>query len=203
MCQPKGFKDGDWRIFVWLMLQSIYGLKQSALEWYEQVCAVMADLGFTKVELDHAPFYYDKLDQAVNAVCTHCLIGWHIDNGMAVSNSHPFLEKVKRRIADRFGITDLGPVMKYLDVQFERDHKRCKVWMHQLEYISLLQGMAYLTATQFVSQLIPKHHSVTHPSCILMLQTYNLPTWNLLESWSIFSQYSSRHLLHCQCACSA
>lgn len=37
MCQPKGFEDGDWRLFVWLMLRTIYGLKQSALEWYKQV----------------------------------------------------------------------------------------------------------------------------------------------------------------------
>ena len=56
------------------MLRSIYGLKQSVLKWYEQVCAVMADLGFTKVESDHALFYYDELDQAVNTVCTRCLM---------------------------------------------------------------------------------------------------------------------------------
>lgn len=50
------------------MLRSIYGLKQSALKWYEQVCAVMADLGFTKVKSDHALFYYDKLDKAATVV---------------------------------------------------------------------------------------------------------------------------------------
>ena len=32
MQQPKGFKQGDWKKFVWLMLCSIYRLKQSVLE---------------------------------------------------------------------------------------------------------------------------------------------------------------------------
>jgi hypothetical protein len=87
MHQPKGFEEGDWHEVVWLMLQAIYGLKQSALEWYEQVHAVMADLGFIHSESDHALFHFDELDKAVTKVCTHCLIGWHIDNGMAASNS--------------------------------------------------------------------------------------------------------------------
>ena len=32
MCQPKGFKSDDWQVMVWLMLCTIYGLKQSVLE---------------------------------------------------------------------------------------------------------------------------------------------------------------------------
>lgn len=33
MRQPKGFEEGDWRVQVWCMLRTIYGLKQSAMEW--------------------------------------------------------------------------------------------------------------------------------------------------------------------------
>ena len=148
MCQPKGFEQGDWRKSVWLMLCSIYGLKQSALEWYEQVCSVMSDLGFVHAESDHALFYYHGEDDVVAGITSFvtrtsparvkCLIGWHVDNGMGVSNSCSFLEKVKRRIAEKFGIKDLGPVMKYLGVQFERDRKTRQLWMHQGEYISFL-----------------------------------------------------------------
>jgi hypothetical protein len=116
----------------------IYGLKQSALEWYEQVCAVMGDLGFIRTNSDHALFYYDKAESAINTVHTRCLIGWHVDDGMAVSNNRPFLEQVKRRITERFGIKDLGPVTKYLGIQFERDRTSRKIWMHQSEYIAFL-----------------------------------------------------------------
>ena len=148
MRQPKGFEQGDWRKLVWLMLRIIYGLKQSVLEWYEQVCMVMSDLGFVCAESDHALFYFDGEDDVtagitvptVNATPTRvqCLIGWHVDDGMGVSSSCPFLEKVKKKIAERFGIKDLGPVSKYLRVQFERDRKARRLWMHQGEYISFL-----------------------------------------------------------------
>ena len=148
MRQPKGFEQGDWRKLVWLMLCTIYGLKQSALEWYEQVCMVMSDLGFVCAESDHALFYFDGEDDVtagitvptVNATPTRvqCLIGWHVDDGMGVSSSRPFLEKVKKKIAERFGIKDLGLVSKYLGVQFERDRKARRLWMHQGEYISFL-----------------------------------------------------------------
>ena len=129
ICQPKGFEQGDWRKSVWLMLHGIYGLKQSVLEWYEQVCSVMSDLGFIHAKLDHALFYYDSKDDIVAGITSSvintlptkvkCLIGWHVDDSMGISNSHSFLKKVKWRIVEKFGIKDLGPVTKYLGVQFE------------------------------------------------------------------------------------
>ena len=129
MRQSKGFEQGDWRKSIWLMLRSIYGLKQLVLEWYEQVCFVMSDLGFIHTESDHILFYYDGEDDITMGITNptantsstrvRCLIGWHIDDGMGVSNSCPFLKKVKWRIVERFGIKDLGPVTKYLGVQFE------------------------------------------------------------------------------------
>ena len=124
MCQPKGFEQGDWRKSVWLMLHSIYRLKQLALEWYKQVCSVMLDLGFVHTKSDHALFYYDSEDDIVAGITScvtnalpmkvKCLIGWHVDDGMGISNSCSFLEKVKQRIVEKFDIKDLGPVTKYL-----------------------------------------------------------------------------------------
>jgi hypothetical protein len=131
--------QSDWQVVVWLMLRSIYGLKQSALKWYEQVCIVMADLGFTRAESDHALFYYEGVAElTIGITRVHCYIGWHIDDGMGVCNSRPFLEKVKRSIAERFGIKDLGPVTKYLGVQFEWNCETRQLWIHQNDYIAFL-----------------------------------------------------------------
>ena len=138
MCQYKGFKDSDWHTFIWLMLHTIYRLKQSALKWYKQVCSIMADLGFIRTESDHMLFYYKEVESAVNKVRTQCLIEWHVDDGMAASNSRPFLTMVKKKITERFGIKDLGPVTKYLGVQLKRDQEKCKIWMHQTKYIAFL-----------------------------------------------------------------
>ena len=58
---------------------------------------------------------------AVAHVRSQCLIGWHVDNRMAVCNSRPFLQKVKQQIAEHFRPKDLGPSTMYLRVQFESD----------------------------------------------------------------------------------
>lgn len=135
MRQPKGFEDGDWALMVWLMLRTIYGLKQSAMEWYEQVRAVMLELGFTRCAVDHAVFIYDK-EGTTGRI--YCIVGWHVDDGMGTSNSKPFLTHVKSRIAQRFGIKDLGPIQRFLGIQFERNRATRQLWMHQGEYITYL-----------------------------------------------------------------
>jgi len=91
MRQPKGFEEGDWALLVWKMLRTIYGLKQSAMEWYEQVSAVMLELGFTRCAVDHAVFIYDKGSSSTRI---YCIVGWHVDDGMGTSNSKPFLRHV-------------------------------------------------------------------------------------------------------------
>jgi hypothetical protein len=136
MRQPKGFKEGDWALLVGRMLRTIYGLKQSAMEWYEQVHAVMIELGFTHCTVDHAVFIYDKTTPSAGQIL--CIVGWHVDDGMGTSNSKPFLQHVKRRIADRFGIKDLGPIERFLGIQFERNRSTRQLWMHQCDYISYL-----------------------------------------------------------------
>lgn len=96
----------------------------------------MADLGFIWANSDHALFYYEKTNVTANQVWIQCFLAWHVDDSMGVCNSRPFLENVKKRIAERFGIKDLGAVAKYLGIQFERDRILCKIWLHQSEYIA-------------------------------------------------------------------
>jgi hypothetical protein len=96
MHQPKGFEEGDWATLIWLMLRTIYGLKQSSMEWYKQVRVIMMELGFTRCAVDHAVFIYDKSTPSAGHIL--CIISWHVDNGMGTSNSKPFLTYVKGRI---------------------------------------------------------------------------------------------------------
>jgi hypothetical protein len=173
MRQPKGFEKGDWKLIVWLMLRTIYGLTQSAMEWYEQVCSIMSDLGFVRCEADHALFYYDGEDDVstgtklISIPCpddvpagdhVKCFVGWHVDDGMGVSNSKSVLAFVKVKIAERFGIKDLGPVSRYLGVEYERNRATRELWMHQRDYIVFLLGEYGLTeCNPVVLPIDPKH----------------------------------------------
>lgn len=138
MRQPPGFErvDTNGLPLVAHLLSSLYGLKQAAFDWYELLRDVLARLGFLRCDADYAVFIFDHVNgEGVRIIC---IIAWHVDDGLAGSNNRPFLDRTKGQIAERFGITDLGPVTKYLGIQFIRDRKTRELWMHQEDYIVYL-----------------------------------------------------------------
>lgn len=68
----------------------------------------------------------------------HCLLMVHVDNGMAGCNSRTFLDHVKESILVEFSLKDLGPVRKFLGVEFECSPSTFELWLHQDEYIDAL-----------------------------------------------------------------
>jgi len=48
------------------------------------------------------------------------------------------LDQTKDAITQHFGISDLGPVFKYLGIQFIRDRTTWELWMHQEDYVIFL-----------------------------------------------------------------
>lgn len=160
MRQPRGFEEGDWRVQVWRMLRTIYGLKQSAMEWYEQVRAVMGELGFSRCEVDYAVFIFDSHATGTRIVC---IIGFHVDDGMGTSNSPSFLTWVKQQIHKRFGIKDMGPVTKFLGIQFERNRGSRQLWLHQGEYITYLLEEYGMLDCNPVRLPLDSHHPFGKP----------------------------------------
>jgi hypothetical protein len=138
MRQPPGFERAasDGSRLIAHLLSSLYGLKQAAFDWYELLREVLTHLGFLRCEADYAVFIFDHVN--AEGVRVICIIAWHVDDGLAGSNNRAFLDRTKHQIADRFGITDLGAVSKYLGIQFIRDRQTCELWMHQEDYIRYL-----------------------------------------------------------------
>jgi hypothetical protein len=127
----------------------LYGLKQAAYDWYELLREVLTRLGFLRCEADYAVFIFDHVNgEGVRVIC---IIAWHVDDGLAGSNNRVFLDRTKAQIAERFGISDLGPVTKYLGIQFIRDRKTRELWMHQEDYITYLLDEHRLTNCNTVS----------------------------------------------------
>ncbi|KIN94251.1 hypothetical protein M404DRAFT_54401, partial [Pisolithus tinctorius Marx 270] len=73
---------------------------------------------------DHAVFIFRQLEVV-------CMAAWHVDDGLGGSNNKRFLAEVKHRLHLRFGISDMGPITKYLGIQFERDRHTRELWLHQ------------------------------------------------------------------------
>jgi hypothetical protein len=98
MKQPKGFEDGT--DLVWLLLRSVYGLKQTSNVWYKKLRTLLEQLGFRRSEVDHALFTA-KVEHECEKV--HCLLAVHIDDGMIASSSRSFLDWVKAEVKKNLG----------------------------------------------------------------------------------------------------
>ncbi|KIJ15303.1 hypothetical protein PAXINDRAFT_40921, partial [Paxillus involutus ATCC 200175] len=60
-----------------------------------------------------------------------CIIIWHVDDGLGGSNNRKFLDWVKGKIGERFGISDMGSVMMYLRIKIEQNRETREIWIHQ------------------------------------------------------------------------
>jgi hypothetical protein len=172
MRQPPGFECFGPRgqCLVAHLLSSLYGLKQAAYDWYELLRAVLISLGFIRCDADYAVFIFDHVN--AKGVRIVCIIAWHVDDGLAGANNCAFLDQTKSKIVERFGIMDLGPISKYLSIQFTRNHQTHELWMHQEEYIAYLlqeHRMSHCPWTQIF-------HLDAQPTCTHILMTLNLST---------------------------
>ena len=62
MEQPEGYKKGQERK-VCRLLKSLYGLKQSALQWNKELHKSLLTMGFTRTRSDAGVYYkFDKTD---------------------------------------------------------------------------------------------------------------------------------------------
>jgi hypothetical protein len=164
MRQPPGFKclGPNGEHLVAHLLSSLYRLKQAAYDWYKLLHAVLTSLGFVQCEADYAVFIFDHLDSEGTRII--CIITWHIDDGLAGTNNHKFLDQTKSKITDCFGITDLGPVTKYLGVQFVRYRKTRQLWMHQEDYIVYLLQEHSMSQCNPVSLPMDPNFPFGHPT---------------------------------------
>jgi hypothetical protein len=142
MCRPPPLPPG-----LWLLLKSIYGLKQVSRVWYCLLRKVLESLGFDRSEFDHALFIFKK---TWGSTLVHCLLAVHVDNGLAGCNSDDFLAFIKVEIGKQFGIKDLGPLKSFVGIQFERDCLSREIWIHQEMYIDSLLAEHDLTSCNAV-----------------------------------------------------
>ena len=94
MKQPEGFDDGSGRICK--LLKSIYGLKQSPLNWYETLSQFLIDLKFKQSEYEPCLFYN-------NSKRLYLLI--YVDDGLLWYQEEIEMEMLISKIHEKFQIT--------------------------------------------------------------------------------------------------
>jgi hypothetical protein len=133
MEQPKGFEQGG-AAFVWQLLKSLYGLRQSGRNWHEDVHKFILSLDFTQLKCDVC--LYVKRSRTGNLL----LISLYVDDlpcaFMEVDRVE--WEEIKQSFFDKYKIKFLGEAAWLLNLRITRDRSRKLIWLDQQAYVETM-----------------------------------------------------------------
>ncbi|PKU61448.1 Retrovirus-related Pol polyprotein from transposon TNT 1-94 [Dendrobium catenatum] len=110
MRQPTGFVDTQFPNHVCRLHKSIYGLKQSPRQWFQQFTDFLKTLGFVFSKADPSLLLYTK-DK------TNIYILVYIDDILITGNNKEHIQLILRSLHDRFRLKELGNASLFLGIQ--------------------------------------------------------------------------------------
>ena len=132
------------------ILVALYGLRQSAYEFYILIMSLLLALGMVRCEVDHGVFFgiwTSSPDASVEMPSDgHPLILYvpvHVDDGLAITNSASLYAWFLSVLSQRLHIVDLGPCEKFLNILIIRDRSRHCLCIRKIS-ILLIHSLACL-----------------------------------------------------------
>jgi hypothetical protein len=132
MQQPSGFEyyddEGGIKSWVCSLDQALYGLRDSAFLWNEELDKTLYAMGFEP--LDDDPCVYKKL---VGAKMTILML--HVNDFIIAAPSDKEIEAVVAELNKHYPLKDLGEPKQYLGCLLERDYDAGTIRMSQKAYV--------------------------------------------------------------------
>ena len=126
MQQPQGFNDGTNRVC--LLGKAIYGLHQSARQFYIKLDQLLGDIGYRRLGADWA-IWTNPTSGAIIAA--------HVDD-MSACGTEQQLAEAKLRISAVLGVKNLGDITRYLRINCTYDLKAGLFHLSQSDYVDRL-----------------------------------------------------------------
>ena len=89
--------------------RSLYGLKQAPRVWFEHFSSVVTDAGFKPSDRDPALFVHTSRGRT--------LLLPYVDDMIITGDDSQFIDFVKKRLSDKFLMSDLGPLHYFLSLE--------------------------------------------------------------------------------------
>jgi hypothetical protein len=114
--QPEGYIHPDFPDHVLLLLKTLYGLKQSAFDWYNTFKGVLTgpNLMFKRIESDHAVFIVQHKGSIV-------YLALFVDDMLIIGNDKAFIAEVKSKLSAHFKMKDMGITKRFLGMEINRN----------------------------------------------------------------------------------
>ena len=130
--------------------KSIYGLKQSGLNWHMCVSKFLINIGFSKLLSDSCIFVMNHGGEDLFMVILY------VDDMLLASRKLDKILTLKRKIQERFDIEDLGEVKFYLGLKINRDYQNKIIYVNQKHYILRLLKKYDLENCREVQTTLPR-----------------------------------------------
>ena len=127
MEQPHGFGKGG---LVCRLIKSIYGLKQAANVWYNDLVDILQKMGFRPITSDSCIFIRGTKDG-------NLLIGGHVDDLLTIAPHKSDLVAFEKEFATHLKVKS-GPLNIFLGVEIARDAETGTITCHQQRKIAEL-----------------------------------------------------------------
>lgn len=131
MRQPLGFIKPGTEHLVCKLHKALYGLRQSPRAWYARLHIALLAWHLTQSQSD-PNLYFTHIGSDTIALLVY------VDDILITGSSIHLISQLKNHLHQTFQTNDLGPIKRYLGVQFDRTSHG--LHMHQTEYaLSILQ----------------------------------------------------------------
>ena len=122
MYQPEGYVKAGKERLVCKLNKSLYGLKQAPRCWNKELNIFLSDIGYSQSAADPCVYLKDGN-----------IIAIYVDDLIVMTDSEDEMISIKRSLADKFKMKDLGEINFFLGVTVQRNGD--DLVLHQKSYI--------------------------------------------------------------------
>ena len=144
------------------VLVALYGLRQSAYEFYMLFSSLLLALGMVRCEVDHGVFFGEwtsppdsSIPMPLNGTPLVLYVPLHVDDGLGITNSLSLYKWFILTLAKRLLIVDLGECSKFLSIVIICDRPSHRMWLSSHLYVSELLDEWNLTSCKPVPTPFP------------------------------------------------
>ena len=124
---------------------ALYGLRQSAYEFYVLLSSLLLAMGLSRCECDHGVFFGSwttppdpSVSMPQDGSPLVLFVPVHVDDGLGVTNSLPLYLWFLKSLSHRLHIVDLGVCSKFLSIVIVRDRTARRLWLSSQVYVTEL-----------------------------------------------------------------
>ena len=126
---PRDLKIGE--VMVYKLEQSLYGLAQSPVLWYDTIDGVLIVIGFIPTHSDPCVYVHGSGDTLI-------ILTLYVDDILLTGKDPVLVDQKKRELKERFEMTDMGEVTRILGMEVKRDYDQGTLAITQTDYVENL-----------------------------------------------------------------